>query len=165
MGCKNKLFSNHTTLQHAQMRKESHMDKGIRSFARTLFVEQNEQRRKGLAFTGDKGNTAFRKHVMGTLMEQFGITLASAATHYNDAFQLVKAATPELVSGLGRPEGKNNGGRKKKAPEAVLVDPAETAKLLLETNDAGATVSELTGCELLQMATAPLVLVGTEAVA
>lgn len=134
------------------------MDKGIRSFARTLFVEQNELRRKGLAFTGEKGNTAFRKHVMGSLMENFGCTLASAATHYNDALQLVKAATPELVSGLGRPEGKNNGGRKPKATPTVALTPEETAKLLLEGNDAGAAVSEVTGCELLAMATAPLML-------
>jgi hypothetical protein len=134
------------------------MDKGIRAFARNLFVAQNELRRKGLAFTGDKGNTAFRKHVMGTLMEQFGVTLASAATHYNDALQLVKAATPELVSGLGRPGGKNNGGRKKKVAETVALDPAETAALLLEGNDAGNTAPELTGCELLQLATTPVVL-------
>lgn len=142
------------------------MDKGIRAFARTLFVAQNELRRKGLAFTGDKGNTAFRKHVMGTLMEQFDCTLASAATHYNDALQLVKAATPELVSGLGRPEGKNNGGRKKKVPEAaptVALDPAETAALLLEGNDAGNAAAELTGCELLQLATTPVVLEGVPA--
>lgn len=142
------------------------MDKGIRAFARTHFVEQNELRRKGQAFTGTKGNTEFRKHVMGTLMEQFGVTLASAATHYNDALQLVKSATPELVSGLGRPEGKNNGGRKKKVAETVQLDPIETAKLLLEGNDGGAAaMSDVTDCELLQLAVTPVVLVGTEAVA
>jgi hypothetical protein len=142
------------------------MDKGIRSFARNLFVEQNELRRKGQAFTGDKGNTTFRKHVMATLMEQFGCTLASAATHYNDALQLVKAATPELVSGLGRPEGKNNGGRKKKTETAagipiVALDPAETAALLLEGTPA--TMSDVTDCELLQLAVTPVVLEGTAA--
>jgi predicted TIM-barrel fold metal-dependent hydrolase len=78
------------------------MDKGIRAYARTYFVAQNELRRKGEAFTGPKGNTAFRKEVMGKLMEEFGCTLQAAATHYNEAFKLVKEATPELVAGLGR---------------------------------------------------------------
>jgi hypothetical protein len=90
------------------------MDKGIRAFARTYFVAQNELRRKGEKFTGPKGNTEFRKEVMCKLMEEFGCSLASAATHYNEAFKLVKEATPELVSGLGRPEDKK-GGRKPKA--------------------------------------------------
>jgi len=91
------------------------MDKGIRPEARTKFVELNELRRRGEApYTGPKANTLFRKHVMCHLMEQFGISLASAATHYNEAFKTVKEATPELVSGLGRPEDKK-GGRKPKA--------------------------------------------------
>jgi hypothetical protein len=112
------------------------MDKGIRAYARNYFVAQNELRRKGEAFTGPKGNTAFRKEVMGKLMEEFGITLASAATHYNEAFKLVKEATPELVSGLGRPEDKK-GGRKPKAvnrPAEEAMTQEETVAALLESN-------------------------------
>lgn len=91
------------------------MDKGIRPAARNKFVELNELRRRGEGeYTGPKANTIFRKHVMCYLMDEFGITLASAATHYNEAFKLVKEATPELVSSLGRPEDKK-GGRKPKA--------------------------------------------------
>jgi hypothetical protein len=96
------------------------MDKGIRPAARVKFVELNEQRRRGEApYAGPKANTIFRKNVMAFLMEEFGITLASAATHYNEAFKLVKEATPELVSGLGRPEDKK-GGRKPKAKTEAL---------------------------------------------
>ena len=108
------------------------MDKGIRPAARAKFVELNEFRRRAEApYTGAKANTMFRKNVMGYLMDEFKISLASAATHYNEAFKLVKEATPELVSGLGRPEDKK-GGRKPKAaaeatPAAVAAeDGAET---------------------------------------
>ena len=132
------------------------MDKGIRAFARTLFVEQNELRRRGAAFTGTKGNTEFRKAVMATLMEQFGVTLASAATHYNDAFKNLKTLNAELVSGLGRPDDKNNGGRKKKAAPDTTMTPEETAALLLEGTPAA--VSDVTDSELLAMATTPVVL-------
>lgn len=95
------------------------MDKGIRPFARNKFVELNEFRRKGEApYAGPKGNTQFRKDVIASLMEAFGITLASAATHYNDAFRFIKEQNAELVSGLGRAEDKK-GGRKPKAKAAT----------------------------------------------
>lgn len=84
------------------------MDKGIRAYCNNKFVELNEQRRRGLM-----GNTLFRKSVMADVMEQFGCTLAAAATHYNHAFKTVKELNAELVSGLGRPEDKK-GGRKPK---------------------------------------------------
>lgn len=77
---------------------------------------------------GNKANTIFRKNVMGFLMEEFGITLASAATHYNEAFKLVKEATPELVSGLGREEDKK-GGRKPKVKEEVVA-PVESTQIV-----------------------------------
>jgi hypothetical protein len=101
------------------------MDKGIRPAARSKFVELNELRRRGEGdYTGPKANTVFRKHVMCFLMEQYGISLASAATHYNEAFKLVKEATPELVSGLGRAEDKK-GGRKPKVREAAALTAQE----------------------------------------
>ena len=90
------------------------MDKGIRPAANAKFVEL-------LPTRAEIGNTAFRKNVMFYLMEEFGCTNPAAATHYNHAFQLVKASNPELVVGLGRPEGKNNGGRKKKVVVDTLV--------------------------------------------
>ena len=102
------------------------MDKGIRPYCNAKFVELNEQRRRGLLT-----NTAFRKNVIADVMEQFGTTLASAATHYNHAFKTVKALNSELVSGLGRADDKK-GGRKPKAKQvadavkAILGDAAPT---------------------------------------
>lgn len=109
------------------------MDKGIRPFALNFFTEQNALRVSGQAYTGEKGNTMFRKAVMAKLMEEFGCTLAAAATHYNDAFKKVKAATPDLVAGLGRPEDKK-GGRKPKAkvePQETPSEPATTREVVL----------------------------------
>ena len=115
------------------------MDKGIRPWCNNKFVELNELRRRGLL-----GNTQFRKNVIAAVMEEFGTTLPSAATHYNTAFKLVKDCTPELVSGLGRPEDKK-GGRKKKvviAPAAVAavasVIPQPVNNILLNFIAAGA---------------------------
>ena len=102
------------------------MDKGIRPACNAKFAEL-------LPTRAEVGNTAFRKNVMFYVMEEFGITLASAATHYNHAFQAVKAANPELVAGLGRADDKK-GGRK---PKAVVV--AEAVALLLGTPEGAAT--------------------------
>jgi len=79
----------------------------IRTAANTMFLQLLHSRK-------EVGNKAFRRNVMHYLVETFDITVAAAATHYNHAFQRIKASEPELVVGLGRPEGKNNGGRKKK---------------------------------------------------
>ncbi len=101
------------------------MDKGIRPWARQRFQELNELRRRNEApYVGPKANTIFRKQVIGELMEQFGISLASASTHYNDAFRFLKELNADLVSGLGRPEDKK-GGRKKKVQGPVELAPPE----------------------------------------
>jgi len=111
------------------------MDKGIRPAARNKFVELNEIRRRGEApYTGDKANTQFRKDVMAWLMTEYGCSLASAATHYNEAFKLVKEQNAELVSGLGRPEDKK-GGRK---PKATTQPAAQTNALMTSMIAAGA---------------------------
>ena len=127
------------------------MDKGIRPACNRKFA--------GLLPTrAAVGNTAFRKNVMFYVMEEFGITLASAATHYNHAFQECRKATPELVEGLGRADDKK-GGRKPKAvvvAEAVAVLLSEGVKENTSTltvtvnpaaddsNDAGETAPEQT---------------------
>jgi hypothetical protein len=102
------------------------MDKGIRAFARTHFAAQNALRVKGEVYTGTKANTLFRKSVMVELMTQFGVTLASAATHYNEALIETRKKTPEAVEGLGRPADKK-GGRKKKEDAAPAADAANTS--------------------------------------
>ncbi len=115
------------------------MDKGIRAFARTHFATQNALRIKGEApYTGAKANTAFRKAVMVELMTQFGVTLASAATHYNEALIETRKKTPDVVLGLGRPDDKKGGRKKKETPvaavevpvlEVTLVDVSESTLL------------------------------------
>lgn len=105
------------------------MDKGIRPAARTKFVELNEMRRRGEYGTDNKANTKFRKEVMCYLMEEFGITLASAATHYNEAFKFVKELNAELVSGLGRPEDKK-GGRKPKVATAETTEVVDAESIV-----------------------------------
>ena len=79
-----------------------------------------------------KGNTAFRKSVMAGIMEAFGITLASAATHYNHAFLEAKkdATKAELLVGLGRPEDKK-GGRKPKPKAEAAAEGVATSDVLL----------------------------------
>lgn len=71
----------------------------------------------------ERGNTAFRKAVIVEIMDTFDCTLSSASTYYNTAFKQAKLETPELVEGLGRPAGKNNGGRKAK----IVVNVVERA--------------------------------------
>lgn len=80
------------------------MTKGIREHVNEKFASLLPQR-------AEIGNTAFRKAVMQDAMTVFGISLASAATHYNHTLKTVREADPTLVEGLGRPEDKK-GGRK-----------------------------------------------------
>lgn len=101
------------------------MDKGIRPYCNAKFVELNNLRNRG-----ELTNTQFRKNVIADVMEQFGITLASAATHYNHAFKTVKELNAELVSGLGRAEDKK-GGRKPKAKVDATPASATMADVLL----------------------------------
>ena len=112
------------------------MDKGIRVNVNYKFVEMLAQR-------ATIGNTRFRAEVIGYAMEEFGITLASAATHYNHAFKTVRAATPELVADLGRAEDKK-GGRKPKAKvvvEGVVAEVQQTEFTVKRKSD-GAVIAE-----------------------
>jgi hypothetical protein len=74
-----------------------------------------------LPFTAATGRV-FRKGIILDLVELTGCTIAAASTHYAHAFHRVKEGEPELVLGLGRPEGKNNGGRKRKQAPTMPVD-------------------------------------------
>lgn len=104
------------------------MDKGIRPECNRKFRELLPTRENTRS-----GNTAFRKTVMAHIMEQFGITLASAATHYNHAFIDAREAAKtdatlaaQLV-GLGRPEDKKGGRKKKEVAPAAPAASAESA--------------------------------------
>lgn len=106
------------------------MDKGIRPFAISQFIALAPARVNDRA-----GNTAFRKSLMATLMEEFGITLASAATHYNHAFIEAKKTHPALCDGLGRPEDKKGGRKAKAKVEATpAADTAVTVADVLDSN-------------------------------
>lgn len=103
------------------------MDKGIRPACNAKFLELIPTR-----VNTREGNTAFRKTVIAFVMEEFGATLASAATHYNHAFinaRALAATNAELAQqlvGLGRPEDKKGGRKPKAKPEAAPATPAAT---------------------------------------
>ena len=136
------------------------MSKGIREFAVATFNAKLVAR-NNKEYASD---TAFRKDVVCTIADKFDITIGAASSAYNYAKLQVTHATPELVQGLGRPEGKNNGGPKKKVPaeapaqeavqEAVQEAPAEElqvqeavqeapAEELQVQDEAGSVVAEI----------------------
>jgi hypothetical protein len=92
------------------------MDKGIRSGVNFEFNRMLPQ----LSTLGGK---AFRRAILDWAVEQYGVTMASASTHYNFSKHEATKADATLVAGLGRAPEKNNGGRKKKAAavEGTLV--------------------------------------------
>jgi hypothetical protein len=114
-------------------------DKGIR-------VNVNHQFVALMPMRAELGNTRFRAEVIGYAMTEFGISLASAATHYNHAFKEAKK-DPVLAAqleGLGRAEDKK-GGRKPKvaavAVEGEVVVPEQTVFTVCKKSD-GAVVAE-----------------------
>ena len=103
------------------------MDKGIRPYACALFVERLPAR-----VATREGNTAFRKGIIVVLEEEFGITHASGATHYNYAFDEARKLPDMLAmikSGevpLGRPEDKKGGRKPKMRISEVAAAMVET---------------------------------------
>ena len=81
------------------------MSKGIREFTNAAFATH-------LPMIAEVGQTAFRKTVIESVMLQFGVSVASASTHYNFSKKMAMIEAPESVKELGRAPGKNNGGRK-----------------------------------------------------
>lgn len=90
------------------------MDKGIRTGVNHKFNEM-------LPLLVTIGGKAFRRTILDWTVENYGVTMASASTHYNHSFQACKEVDAALVVGLGRPEGKNNGGRQRKAAEVAVI--------------------------------------------
>ena len=130
---------------HQQRNQEFIMaDKGIRIEANRRFLADLPARENST-----KGNTAFRKGVIAHIMEAFGVSLASAATHYNHAFQearkaaLTDATLATSLEGLGRPEDKK-GGRKAKpeaAVEGAVAEEQQTVFTVCKKSD-GSVVAE-----------------------
>lgn len=100
------------------------MTKGIRSYVIATFTA-------GLDALNNKevNATEFRRDVMAQAVAAFEISVASAATHYNHALKLAKAATPELVAGLGRAEDKKGG---RKPVHVVTVIKAKSGEIVAE---------------------------------
>jgi len=88
------------------------MTKGIREYTNARFA-------KYLPQLGDLGAAGFRKKVMDGVVAKFGISTASAATHYNHSLKMQRLADPKSVDGLGRPEDKK-GGRPVLNPVTVV---------------------------------------------
>lgn len=136
------------------------MDKGVRPAVKAHFLQVLPTRENTRL-----GNTKFRATVIHKAMEDFGITLAAAATHYNHAFIKAKEASltnPELAAqlvGLGRPEDKK-GGRKKKVVEVPAAGVATTEVAPVVTDGVAATTDPVAQEQAAQAAEA---LAGTAA--
>lgn len=98
------------------------MTKGIREYVNNKFAELLPQRT-------EMGNTAFRKAVMMAAVAEYGISVASAATHYNHSLKTVRELDPTLVDGLGRPEGKKGG---RPVIHAVTVVKVKTGEVVID---------------------------------
>lgn len=90
------------------------MTKGIRDYVNARFT----QYLIGFQSSELTGN-AFRAKVMDGAVNKFGISVASAATHYNHALKMARLASPTSVEGLGRPDDKK-GGRPVLNPVTVV---------------------------------------------
>lgn len=106
------------------------MTKGIRDYVNARFAKYLPKFQGG-----EMDGTAFRKKVMTGAVEKFGISVASAATHYNHALKMTRLAAPASVEGLGRPEDKK-GGRPVLNP--VTVVNARSGKVVAEGISKGA---------------------------
>jgi hypothetical protein len=90
------------------------MTQGIRAYTNARFNKYLIGFMAG-EFTGP----AFRAKVMDGTVSKFNISVASAATHYNHALKMARAASPESIEGLGRSEDKK-GGRPVLNPVTVV---------------------------------------------
>ncbi len=111
------------------------MTQGIRAFVIATFAST-------LPRLTELGNTKFRAEVMDQAIIGFGISVASAATHYNHALKLAKAATPELVAGLGRPEDKKGGRKPIHTVDVVKAKSGEVVATGLSQAKAEAMIAE-----------------------
>ena len=94
---------------------------GIRAFT-------NDNFRKYLPQLAELGNAGFRARVMEETVINFGISVASAATHYNHSLKEARLNNPQSVKGLGRPEDKKGG---RKAVTTVDVIKVKTGELVV----------------------------------
>jgi hypothetical protein len=104
------------------------MTVGIRAYSDNRFAFYLPQ-------LGELGNAGFRAKVMDSVSRKFGISIASAATHYNHSLKMARLSDPASVNGLGRPEDKK-GGRPVLNP--VTVVKAKTGEVVVDGISRGA---------------------------
>lgn len=99
------------------------MTRGIRDAVAEKFVTTLPQFQSG-ELTG----TQLRKAVMDVAVNEFGTSIASAATHYNFALKQMRLVDPKAVEGLGRPEDKKGGRPVLKPVTVIKVKTGEVVK-------------------------------------
>lgn len=104
------------------------MTKGIRAYTDNRFAFYLPQ-------LAELGGAGFRAKVMDSVSRKFGISVSSAATHYNHSLKMTRLNAPASVEGLGRPEDKK-GGRPVLNP--VTVVNTRTGKVIVEGVSKGA---------------------------
>lgn len=132
------------------------MTKGIRAFVNDKFVAT-------LPRLTELGNIAFRREVMNAAIMEFGISVASAATHYNHAFKTAKELTPAAVAGLGRAEDKK-GGRKPTLFTVIKVKDNSVVAEGLTKADAEAMIAKAASAKKAKLAILVVVNVAAPAV-
>jgi hypothetical protein len=106
------------------------MGKGIREFA-------NESFARNMPLIKGEGNAKFRRTVMEEIVLAYGISVASAATHYNHSLKMARIECPEGVKGLGRTPDKTGG---RKAITMVDVIKVKTGEVFAAGVSKGAAV-------------------------
>jgi len=115
------------------------MTKGIREYTNARFAAALPK-----LISGELTGTAFRKKVMDQTIKMHGISVASAATHYNHALKEQRIADPKSVEGLGRPEDKKGG---RPAVHLVNVVKARSGAVVAEGVSRGAAATLIAKAE------------------
>ena len=90
------------------------MTTGIRAYCNARFAHYLPKFQ-----AGTMDGTAFRAKVMDGVVEKFGISVASAATHYNHSLKMQRITDAQSVRNLGRKEDKK-GGRPLENPVTLI---------------------------------------------
>ncbi len=140
------------------------MTQGIREFTNANFASTLPKLQ-----SGELKPSEFRREVMDLAVVAFGITVASAATHYNHSLKAARAADPKSVAGLGRPEDKKGGRKPIHTVDVIKVKTGEVvasgvSKGAADTLIATAVAKGKAKLAIKTIEIAPAVEVATEAV-
>jgi hypothetical protein len=134
------------------------MTQGIRKFT-------NDNFRATIPELATMTPAAFRAEVMGLSIVAFGISVASAATHYNHALKLAKAEIPELVTALGRAEDKKGGRKPIHTVDVIKVKTGEVVAKGISNAKAEAMIAAASAARKAKLAIATAADIVAEAVA